>query len=308
MIYHVFANRSNIGDWLSAKGIQQLLRPRPFVELLCDENFVPQTLQQLAQVKPDDLVVIGGGGLFMDYFNPFWCGFSELLARVRYCIWGVGYCDLKATPSQPPLQLLRDVVGRSCLCVVRDELTRQYLQIDDLPPPVPCPSLLSVEPGSLGHGILHVDNYTTVGAGNFEVMHSVCQDFADTTMRPYRRTNHRIEADRVDELDRCLRLYRDSDLVVSSALHGCILAVAMGRPVLAVSGDRKIESFMAAAGLADWVLDHQKIADLPARIAMLECQATTSEFVRRSRHENRAVARRVLDLLDRPHIGGQQTA
>ena len=34
MIYHVFANRMNIGDWMSARGIQQQLAPRPIRNLL----------------------------------------------------------------------------------------------------------------------------------------------------------------------------------------------------------------------------------------------------------------------------------
>ena len=71
MIYHVYANQKNIGDWLSARGIQSMLEPHPVRELLCDEPFVPKTIEILGQAGPDDLVVIGGGGLFMDYFAPF---------------------------------------------------------------------------------------------------------------------------------------------------------------------------------------------------------------------------------------------
>ena len=40
MIHHVFANRSNIGDWLAARRIQHLLRPLTVKEHLCDEPFV----------------------------------------------------------------------------------------------------------------------------------------------------------------------------------------------------------------------------------------------------------------------------
>lgn len=124
MIHHVFANRSNIGDWLSAKGIQRLLQAAPVTEHLCDEVFVAQTLDALNRLEPSDLVLIGGGGIFMDYFAPFWVGLSRLDCLPRYCIWGVGYCDLKAEPSHPPLDLVRRIVAGSELCVVRDELTR----------------------------------------------------------------------------------------------------------------------------------------------------------------------------------------
>ena len=46
-----------------------------------------------------------------------------------------------------------------------------------------------------------------------------------------------------------------TSVVRSSALHGCIIAAAMGPKVAAVCGDRRIEGFMEVAGLAEWVLD-----------------------------------------------------
>ena len=95
MIHHVFANRSNIGDWLSARGSQSLLQLLEVEEHLCDEPFVDETLSRLSQAGPDDLIIIGGGGLFMDYFEPFWRGFQTIAERVPFCIWGVGYCDFE---------------------------------------------------------------------------------------------------------------------------------------------------------------------------------------------------------------------
>src|SRR5713101_6170984 len=155
MIHHVFANRKNSGDWLAARGIQSLIAPFTVMEHLCDEAFVDLTLQRLSAAKSDDLIIIGGGGLFMDYFARFWTGFAEIGQRVPFCIWGVGYCDLKREVSHPPLALLRGIVRASRFCVVRDELTRGYLSQCALEPPVPCPSIVAVErPTSGGSGLL----------------------------------------------------------------------------------------------------------------------------------------------------------
>jgi polysaccharide pyruvyl transferase WcaK-like protein len=300
MIHHVFANRSNIGDWLSARGVQHLLRPHAVSEHLCDDVFLPQTLEALRGLDPQDLVVIGGGGLFMDYFEPFWRGLLGMRRRLRYVIWGVGFCDLKSEPSLPPLDILRAAVEGSELCVLRDEQARVALGGGTLPMPVACPSLVEVDALPPGRGVLHVDNYTTVGARAFDRMDRTCRDFAARTNRPYRRTNNRIEPGREDELARVLNLYAQSDLVVSSALHGCIVAVAMGRPVLAVSGDRKIEAFMTAAGLGEWVLDHEDLGPFGPRLETLAAQPPVLEFVELERERNRGVAARVAALADAP--------
>src|SRR6185436_1282750 len=99
MIYHIYANRSNIGDWLSAKGIQTLLAPLEIKELLCDTPFVNATMRELKKATPKDLIVIGGGGLLMDYFDPFWSKFDAVSKRVPFCLWGIGVCDLKKKKS-----------------------------------------------------------------------------------------------------------------------------------------------------------------------------------------------------------------
>jgi polysaccharide pyruvyl transferase WcaK-like protein len=139
-----------------------------------------------------------------------------------------------------------------------------------------------------------VDNYTTVGAEAFNIMDTACRAFAAQTERPVRRTNNRIT--RSTELHRCLALYAASDLVVSSALHGCVIAVAMGKPVCAVSGDRKIEAFMNAAGLGDWVLETSELATLPQRLADLTKQRPVPEFVTTVRAQNAWIAERVRAL------------
>src|SRR5580765_6148156 len=113
MIHHVFANQSNIGDWLSAIGIQSLLSPLPVREHFCDEPFVAATLASLSRLTEGDLLIIGGGGLFMDYFTPLWQGLDQLRLPTPMIIWGVGYCDLKLEASQPPIDLLRRIVPRA---------------------------------------------------------------------------------------------------------------------------------------------------------------------------------------------------
>lgn len=298
MIHHVFANRSNVGDWLSACGIQALLDAVAIQEHLCDGPFVAETLGALAQAGEDDLILIGGGGLFMDYFTPFWEGFRVIARRVPFCLWGVGYVDLKREPSRPPSALLEEIVANSRVCRVRDELTRSHLAPCRLPDPVPCPSLVAVRPEPpADRGVLHVANLTTVGAEVYAAMRRTAQAFADQTGRRYRETNNRIPPDSERGLLEALERYRTSDVVLSSRLHGCIVGLAMGRKVLAVSGDRKVDAFMETAGLERWTLDLDRLELLPRRLRELEDQPAPREFLERAVRANQVVAGEVLAVL-----------
>jgi polysaccharide pyruvyl transferase WcaK-like protein len=298
MIHHVYANQSNAGDWLSARGIQSLLGLPAVREHFCDQPFVAETLAALRQAGPQDFIVIGGGGLFMDYFVPFWEGFRSVADRVPFAIWGAGCCDRKCQPTRPPLKLVSEIVRRSRLCVVRDELTRELLAGCKLPPPVICPTVAAVPArGGAQPRLLHVDHYDNVGAEVYERMVREAEEFAGRTGRSYRQTNNLIPAGHNGALQKTLELYASADLVLTSRLHGCIIGLATGRRVLAVSGDRKVESLMAAAGLPEWVCDLDEIGTLSSRLPALPTQTVPTQFVERGRQGNRAVAERVRRLI-----------
>jgi polysaccharide pyruvyl transferase WcaK-like protein len=297
MIHHVFANRSNIGDWLSARGIQSLLSPLEVEQHLIDEPFVDETLARLAEADSDDLIIIGGGGLFMDYFEPFWRGFQPIARRVPFCLWGVGYCDLKLEKSLPKLSLIEPLIKQSSLCVVRDSVTRDRLKGCLLPEPVVCPSVALIDEQPVGgYGVLHVDNYSTAGVVAYDAMCEAAEAFAARTGRKCRQTNNLISAANEHALRSTLDLYAASDVILSSGLHGCIIAVAMGRRVLAVSGDYKIEAFMQAAGLSDWVCDITEVASLADRLESLSRQPQRSDFVAAARLANHSIANSVRSI------------
>lgn len=298
MIHHVYANQSNVGDWLSARGIQSLLAPRVVTEHFCDEPFVPKTLAELGKAGPDDFIIIGGGGLFMDYFVPFWEGFRPISRRVPFVIWGVGACDMKREQSRPPVKLISEIVKQSRLCVVRDELTREILSRCKLPPPVICPTVVAVPTaGGETKRLLHVDHFNNVGAEIYERMVAVSEKFAEQTGRSCRQTNNVISAGHKGELKKTLDLYIASDLVLTSRLHGCIISLALGRRVLAVSGDHKVEAFMRAAGLSEWVIDMEQLDTLPEKLDKLPIQKLPVKFIEEGRRRNRNMAEKIISML-----------
>lgn len=297
MIYHIFANRSNIGDWISAKGIQKLLYPLEITECLCDEPFIEETIDQISKATKDDLVIIGGGGLLMDYFTPFWKAFESLTENLNFVIWGVGFCDIKLEPSLPPVTLIEQIVKKSKLCILRDELSKSFLPGCQLPDHVPCPSLNYINTQDrTGNSILHVVNYTTVGPPAYEAMCQTIQEFSRSSGQSYRETNNIIQKGDMVALDLLLGKYADSSIIISSALHGCIIGTAMGKKVIAVSGDRKIEGYMEAIGLGAWVIDYKEVSRLPQLIAKITFQETTLEKVLSARKKNENIAQTIYSL------------
>ena len=142
-----------------------------------------------------------------------------------------------------------------------------------------------------------MDHFNNVGEEIYERMVAVAEKFAARTGRSDRQTNNLIPAGHKGELEKVLNLYITSDLVLSSRMHGCIIALAMGRRVLAVSGDRKVEGFMGAAGLSEWVVDLEHIAELPAKLKKLPEQILPVKFIEEGRGQNRIVAETILAML-----------
>jgi polysaccharide pyruvyl transferase WcaK-like protein len=55
--------------------------------------------------------------------------------------------------------------------------------------------------------------------------------------------------------DALLTFFRQMDIVVSSRLHGVLLAINTGRPVLAISHERKVRAVMGDVGLTAYCTD-----------------------------------------------------
>lgn len=294
MFHHIYACKSNIGDWLSALAIQRMLHPSAFVEYLCDEPFIEATIGRLEKLPEGEVVVIGGGGLLMDYFDPFWREFGRISHRFQVCIWGAGSCDHKQKPTLAQRELLQRVISTARVCVVRDDRTAAQFGIRS--DPVPCPSMTVIETGaSAAPALLHVTHYDVVGASAWERAHSLCSSFAARTGRAYRQSDNTLPDGRhkPSDLQAALDVYGEADLVVSSRLHGCIIGVSLGRKVLAISNDHKIDEFMRLAGLQDWVCDPGDLGGFEEKLQALHLQPDRSDFVSKVRKDNQRVAQAV---------------
>jgi hypothetical protein len=241
----------------------------------------------------------------MDYFTPFWEGFRSIARRVLRSASGASAGRLKHEHSQPPRAARGDRLPEP-VCRVRRARASSWLPV--LWPLRPCPSLSSVQ-AAPPSGLASCTWPTRPSAQAYEEMSRA----ACSSRRTHRRlgeTDNQIPSGDEGAMERVLDRYRACDLVLSSRLHGCILGLALGRKVLAVSGDWKVESFMSAAGLDEWVLDRDRPAPLLRRLEALEGQVAPRAFSRRPRARTSASPRSAgsVPARSRSAVGGARPA
>ena len=232
------ANR-NIGNYTPVLGIHQMLDQELDVWNIhkspVDWEFVHKNYEQ---------VIVGGAGLLHSVFEKFWVDLDKN-CKLPIIIWGIGVClpdndSVKGVPKQ----VVQSVFSRAVYANVRDELTRDFYQLPADISLTACPTLV------------HVANNFKVEVrveDGKRILHSSHVDLEPTSTKPeikkiiesagykYYFTEN-IETKKLP-LKRILNMYQDCDYVVTTRLHGAIIAYAFKRPYIAISFDPKVAAF-----------------------------------------------------------------
>ena len=244
---YVYANQKNAGDLLSAKGIQAAVGVEGAEYLIEDGR--PHNFLRSEKVKQRKLI-IGGGGLLMDVFEPFW---QELLSSGSgYMLFGVGACNIRGRARLLPDKLLKDIVLNAWHVQVRDSMTADLIEAACGIKPLRtlCPSVYYVinkynatpvkKDKRCRTKLLYVHHrklVETAGQG---------ENFVKDMVKTICRLNDFIfvETDNMSgNIDKLMGRYINSDIIISTRLHGCIFSYALNKPFVAVSADSKIDSF-----------------------------------------------------------------
>jgi hypothetical protein len=232
------ANR-NIGNYTPVLGIHQMLDQELDVWNIhkspIDWEFVHKNYQQ---------VIVGGAGLLHSVFEKFWADLDKN-CKLPIIIWGIGVClpdndSVKGVPKA----VVQSVFSRAVYANVRDELTRDFYQLPADISLTACPTLV------------HVANNFKVAAkvgGGKKILHSSHIDLEPTSSTPQIKKiiesagykyyfTENIETKKLS-LKRILNMYQDCDYVVTTRLHGAIIAYAFKRPYIAISFDPKVAAF-----------------------------------------------------------------
>ena len=237
------ANR-NIGNYLPVLAIHEMLGSELDVWNIhkspVDWEFVHANYSE---------VIVGGAGLLHSVFEKFWIDL-EANCKLPIIIWGIGVClpdndSVKGVPKE----VVQKVFARAVLANVRDELTRDFYELSADVSITACPTLVHI-----------ANNFkvaSKIGSGK-KILHSSHVDLEPESSTPVIKEiiesagfeysfSENIEKEGLP-LKQNLKMYQDCDYVVTTRLHGAIIAYSFKRPYIAISFDPKITAFNALYG------------------------------------------------------------
>jgi len=236
------------------------------------------------------LDAVWGGAWGQPYALARWAWLARR-ARVPFAFLSVGYGGASGRMSK---RLLRYAISQAAYCSVRDSGSRslaKQLGVDSELPVVPdlafaLSTKSPLRPRRPGHDIgispmvfMRPGNWPQENRTDYDRYVSLWADLAAARVAAGDRV-HLFVTDpadmnavrdvwaRLDDAtrtgcsvadantpDALLDLFRRLDIVISSRLHGVLLAIVAGRPVLALSHERKVRAVMADAGVDSYCVD-----------------------------------------------------
>jgi len=267
---YIYAEPLNAGDYASYKGIR-FLSGLPGAEYYGSKFFLNATINKLHRSYDNHsrykALFIGGGGLFHDAFDSLWERLIDV--NIPLVVFGVGINSYQSLRKSTSKELMRRIYERSIYFRVRDNVTAEFVEkATGFRPSVGiCPSVNYIYnlnsvfqrgPSRKATHLLHV--YHEADMLNSSVSFT---ELREKIMHVSRMMNLRYdETNHINGLSRNLiNRYNKAALVVSSRLHGCIFALAMSIPFVALSIDEKISYFVETHVPDAFLLKEEDIMD-----------------------------------------------
>ncbi|MDP5134050.1 MAG: polysaccharide pyruvyl transferase family protein [Paraglaciecola sp.] len=246
-VAYIYANKGNVGDYISFLGIRQLIDVEG-LELFCTpvwEKQLAEYIKRIKQRNPECVLMIGGGGLLQPVFESFWQ--LVLTSKLPFVCMGIG---INKMPGRGELsnELLKEIATKAQHIGVRDTYTHNYLtNLSNKPVYLGiCPSVNYVnryywnnEPSSrsvLLH-MYHPSDLRLAGA-DLQLITEVLKHVSKALNLEYQEHSN-MSSDH----EKMLATVSQARVVVSSRLHGCIMSFASGTPFLPLYCDEKIKAF-----------------------------------------------------------------
>lgn len=249
-VIYVFANKRNVGDYISHQGVQQLVTLQGPM-MLCTpvaQKLYHYQLNYLRKHNPSCHCIIGGGGLLQGVFTDFWQ--ALVASNLDFSLLGVG---LNRMPGRPGLktELLQSIFAQATILGLRDPMTVALVAPEhrDKVRLHTCPAHNFIRAQShkgntvVQPVLLHMLHEADLRLANVDIaaLKEHVQMLATTHGLTY------VEATNMNNnFTTAIAQVATSQVVVTSRLHGCIMSYATGRPCIGIACDAKLSQYIHA--------------------------------------------------------------
>ncbi|HEB41485.1 MAG TPA: polysaccharide pyruvyl transferase family protein [Candidatus Dependentiae bacterium] len=235
-IIQFYSSMDNIGNYLPVLGIQKMLGCTPDTCCIHSRHYIDFNFIN----KHYKCAIIGGAGLLDKCFEPFW---RQLLnkCKIPIIMWGIGVCLPDNNKKGVDKEIVSAVAQKCSLINVRDTLTAHYYNLKNASIAA-CPSIVYLqnfyEHKKQKRGILYSFHNQIVSAAEHRAILKVLRkEFPNLMVTDNIQTKS-------CGLDHIIKgCYCTSNLVITTRLHGAIIAYGLGIPYIIIARDEKLRSF-----------------------------------------------------------------
>ncbi|MGB2963582.1 MAG: polysaccharide pyruvyl transferase family protein [Anaerolineales bacterium] len=247
-VFHIYANKSNVGDFLSALAIKKLIKIK-LQDLYWTARNSEFTTRKLNELNENDIIIIGGGGLLKDYFLSMWEMLIKNYKGNKIVIWGVGECVNKERENtRLPDEVFDSIANIATKIYVRDYQTKlKFERCNAVVDLVGCPSMVLANKWQKtgDRYLLHIV-HSQLMRNTILFWREKAIALAANMGLKYIEVNHIFPSNIIKRYLYWIKLqyyYKNSSLILSSRLHGIIIGSTFNVPVIPISNDYKIEAY-----------------------------------------------------------------
>lgn len=256
-IIQFYSSTDNIGNYLPVLGIQKMLGFETDLWSMHDKEIDFEFINNNYKGA-----IIGGAGLLNSHFEPFWKKLDDQ-CNLPMIMWGLGIClpyskgDNAAGVNK---KVVQSIASKCDLINVRDLLTASYYELftADISP---CPTVAYLEDFKLYKKSSDLVLFSS---------HEVSLGKDKTKKITEKLKNHIPNLTVIDNIQRpsfgledyIIQLYCNCSLLITSRLHGAIIAYGLDVPCIMLPGDHKLDSFYKTYGFGNYAKTAQECLNL----------------------------------------------
>jgi len=254
-----YTSEKNIGDYLPTLGMWDMLGSKTdlysIMNTQIDFNFINKNYKA---------VIVGGAGILGKGCNAF---FEKLTQEctLPIVLWGVGMCLRYDKPIEQlglNKELAKKVEEKSILLNIRDTLTQSFYKFEKAEIAV-CPAAVYASrfrkyKSRKPETILYVAHEPLVPVVDNQ---NIIKTIQENSKKFAYLNNLFKEQKSTDEIENVFKnYYCKSKLIVTTRLHGAIIAYGLGIPYIAIAYDEKLVSFHENYGNGLLVKNSEELA------------------------------------------------